>query len=82
MTVEQLRTLYNAQPFVPFIVHLADGRQIPVSHREFMAPSPSGRTVIVYQADDSFNIIDLLLFTDIEVPRPGNGAGKRRRSPS
>ena len=30
-------------------------------------PSPSGRTMIVYQPDDSFNIVDLLLVTDLEV---------------
>ena len=29
--------------------------------------SPSGRTIIVYQPDDSSNIIDLLLVTDLEV---------------
>jgi hypothetical protein len=67
MTIEQLRNLYNAQPFQPFLMHLADGRNIPVRHREFLMPSPSGRTVIVYQPDDSFNIFDLLLVTDLEV---------------
>jgi hypothetical protein len=67
MTIEQLRNFYNAQPFQPFLMHLADGRNIPVRHREFLMPSPSGRTVIVYQPDDSFNIIDLLLVTDLEV---------------
>ncbi len=67
MTIEQLRNLYQAQPFQPFVLHLADGRQIPVQHREFLAPSPSGRIVIVYQPDDSFNIVDLLLVTALEV---------------
>jgi hypothetical protein len=67
MTIEQLRNLYNAQPFQPFLMHLADGRNIPVRHREFLMPSPSGRTVIVYQPDDCFNIFDLLLVTDLEV---------------
>ncbi len=67
MTIEQLRNLYQAQPFQPFVLHLADGREIPVQHREFLAPSPSGRTVIVYQPDDSFNIVDVLLVTALEV---------------
>jgi hypothetical protein len=70
MTIEQLRNVYNAQPFQPFIMHLADGRQIAVRHRDFMMPAPSGRTVIVYQPDDSFNIVDLLLVTDLEVAAP------------
>jgi hypothetical protein len=78
MTIEQVRQLYNAVPFKPFIIHLADGRQIPVKHREFMALSPSGRTIVVYQADDTSNIIDLLLVTDLEV-RNGKAAKGRRR---
>ena len=67
MTIEQLKQVYNAAPFRPFIIHLADGRKIPVRHREFMATSPSGRTIVVYQQDDSFNIIDLLLVTSLEI---------------
>jgi hypothetical protein len=67
MTIEQLRNVYNAQPFQPFLMHLADGRNVPIRHRDFLMPSPSGRTLIVYQPDDSFNIIDLLLVTDLEV---------------
>lgn len=63
MTIEQLRPMYRQHPFQPFVIHLADGRQIPVVHRDFIISSPSGRTAIVYQPDDSFNIIDLLLVT-------------------
>ena len=59
--------MYNAAPFKPFIIHLADGRPIPVKHREFMATSLSGRTIVVYEREDSFNIIDLLLVTSLEV---------------
>ncbi len=79
MTIEQLRTAYDAQPFQPFIMHLADGRSIPVMHREFMASAPSGRTIIVYQPDDTFNVVDLLLVTDLEFKPRRNGAGKRRK---
>lgn len=67
MTIEQLRNAYSAQPFRPFIIHLADGREIPVRHREFMMAVPSGRTVVVCQPDDTLNIIDLPLVTDLEI---------------
>ena len=67
MTLSEVRRLYQAEPFRPFVLHLADGRAIPVHHREFLASAPSGRTVFVYQPDDSFNIVDLLLVTDLEV---------------
>lgn len=70
MTIEQFRNLLEAQPFQAFSIHLADRRCIPVAHREFVAQSPSGRTVIIYQPDESFNIVDLLLVTDLDVSRP------------
>jgi hypothetical protein len=75
MTIEQLRNTYNATPFRPFIVHLADGRQVPVLSREFVLSVPSGRTIVVCQPDDTLNIIDLLLITDLEI-KP---AAHRRR---
>jgi hypothetical protein len=78
MTIDQIRTLYDSQPFQPFVIHLADGRQIPVEHREFMARAPSGRTVVVYGKDDAAHIIDLLLVTDLEVKPAKNGSRKRR----
>lgn len=53
---------------------------IPVHHRELILAVPSGRTLIVVQPDDSMNIIDLLLVTDVEIKRGRNGStGKRRR---
>ena len=67
MTIEKIRDLYDAKPFRPFLIHLADGRSLPVLHREFIAHAPSGRTMVVYQPDDSLNIVDLLLITDIEI---------------
>ena len=80
MTIEQLKTTYEAQPFRPFIIHLADGRQIPVPSREFMMTVPSGRTIVVAQPDDRLHIIDLLLITDLEIKTSSNGAGRRRRA--
>ena len=44
MTIEQMRAAYDAKPFRPFVIHLADGRAVPVNHREFIMAAPSGRT--------------------------------------
>jgi hypothetical protein len=79
MTIEKIREFYDAQPFRPFTIHLADGRAIPVRHRDFMMAAPSGRTIVVQQPDDSLNIIDLLLVTDLEVGGRANGSRSRRR---
>lgn len=67
MTIERIRELFYALPFQPFIIHLADGREVPVRHREFVATPPTGRTLIVVQPDGTQNIIDLLLVTDLEI---------------
>lgn len=79
MTIEQLRAFYDAQLFRPFVMHLADGRKVPINHREFIMSAPSGRTVSVYQPDDTLNVIDLLLVTDLEVKPVANGSSKRRK---
>ena len=77
MTIERLKELYEAQRFRPFVIHLADGRELPVQHRDFIMAVPSGRTIIVAQPDDTVNIIDLLLVTDVELKPHRNGARKR-----
>jgi hypothetical protein len=78
MTIEKVKELYDATPFRPFTIHLADGRAIPVHHRDFIMAAPSGRTLIVMQPDDSMNIIDLLLVTDVELKLGRNGARKKK----
>jgi hypothetical protein len=72
MTIEQLRNVHQARPFRPFSIHLADGRVLYVPHSEFLSHSPTGRTVIVHQSDDSFSIVDLLLVTELEVHAAGS----------
>jgi len=77
MTIEQLRSIHRATPFRPFTIHMGDGRTFQVKGRDFLSHSPSGRTVIVYEDDDNFSILDLLLMTEIEVhddPTKGQAA--------
>jgi hypothetical protein len=77
VTIEQIKRLYEAQPFQPFVIHLASGREVAVPHREFMWAAPSGRTIFVELPDESVDIIDLLLVTDV-VRMPANGARKKK----
>ena len=76
MTIEQMRSFYNAQPFRSFLVHLADGRAIPVNHREFIMSVPSGRTVIICRPDDTVNVVDLLLVSDLEIKPVGSATNQ------
>ncbi len=67
MTIQQLRAAHKAMPFRPFTVHMADGRQFSVPHPDFLSMSPSGRTIIIYEDNEDFSILDLSLMTDIEM---------------
>ena len=80
MTIEHMRAAYDAKPFLPFIMHLADGSAIPVQSREFIMAVPKGRTLVVCQPDGALNIIDLLLVTHLETKPATNGVSRRRRA--
>ena len=70
MTVERLKNVHSARLFRPFTIHMGDGRSFRVDHPEFLSRSPSGRTIVVHQPDESFSVLDLLLVTEIEVHPP------------
>jgi hypothetical protein len=66
MTVQQLRAAHRAVPFRPFTVRMADGRTFRVPHPEFLSMSPSGEKVVIFQENEEFSVLDLLLMTEIE----------------
>jgi hypothetical protein len=80
MTTEKLRELYNARPFQRFIIHLADGREIPVPHPEWMMFVPGTRLIHVARPDSTVNIIDVFLVTDLELRPDGKPKGRKRRT--
>ena len=67
----------KAQPFKPIRISLADGRGFMVQHPEFVARSPSGRTITVYESDESSADIDMLLVVSLDY-LPTNGKHKRK----
>jgi hypothetical protein len=67
MTTEQFKATLHLQPFRPFTIRMVDGRSFGVAHPDFVAQSQSGRTVIVFQADESYSVLDLLLMSELEV---------------
>ena len=67
VTIEQLRTTMRANPFQPFVIRMADGRQFPVPHPDSLSFSPEGPTAVVYHADGSASIVDLLRMTESEL---------------
>lgn len=67
MTTELFRATLRRQPFRPFTIHMVDGRAFDVAHPDFVAQSQSGRTVIVFQPDESYSVLDLLLMSELQV---------------
>lgn len=70
MTTDQLRAALRNSPFRPFTIRMADGRAFSIAHPDFISMSPAGRTVVVYNTDDSASVIDLLLMTELELAPP------------
>jgi hypothetical protein len=78
MTIEKVRELIHAQPFTPFVVHLADGRKVSIDHPDFVSLSRTGRFLHFFRGPgDASTFIDVFLVTALQT---NNGAqrGKRR----
>ncbi len=70
MKAEDLQEVIHAAPFRPFSLWMADGRQIVVSHPEWIL-NPSGqRTAVVMKPDGRLHIIDVMLVQRLEVEPP------------
>ena len=80
MTSDTLHHAVRAQPFQPFVLHLADGRKVSVDHPEVIAYRQGGRTAVAMLANDAFEFIDLLLVVSLEVKPPRTGTRRPRNT--
>ncbi len=74
MTLDRLKAAVDAVPFRPFSLRLADGDVVAIRSPYQIAFLPPGRTILVDQPDESFDVIDLLLVTKLSYRK-----GQRRR---
>lgn len=82
MDIAGIREALHKNPFEPFTIRLADGRSLPVPHRDFVAVGP--RRIVVVGEDDSWSVVEPLLIVSLDAinkkTKGGNGAhGKKRR---
>ena len=66
-SLPQIRSLIRAQPFLPFLLKLADGRQFVVAHPEFVAMQPKSLNVVVFSDDDAAHYIDVPNIIEVKV---------------
>lgn len=74
MRAEELIQVQGARPFQAYRIHMSDGRHFDVAHPDFLARSPSGRSAILYKLDETFEIIDLLHVSSLEVRNGNDGS--------
>lgn len=80
MDIAGIREALHKQPFEPFVIRLADGRSLPVSHPDFVAVGK--RRIVVVADDDSASTIEPLLIVSLDAPlkrgKGGNGHPRKR----
>jgi hypothetical protein len=70
MKISEIREVLRAQPFRPFTVHLADGREFPIEHVDFLLISRSERSIIVADLAGGWEIIDPVMVTSMTMSEP------------
>ncbi len=68
--IEELKRIKDRRPFEPFSIHLADGRELRITHPDSLAWYAEGipRVIVVVHAD-GWDFVDLGLITSLRIPR-------------
>lgn len=72
-SIEELKQIKDRRPFEPFDIHLADGRELRITHPDSVAWHAGGipRVLLVAHADGS-EFVDPTLITALRVPHSEN----------
>ena len=66
MIGSEIRIALRREPFVPFFIHLADGRKYQVKHQDFASVSPGGGTVLLYESVEKGRFINASQISTVE----------------
>lgn len=67
-TTSQVREVIQAQPFRPFIVRLADGRNYQIDHPELAMLGPGNMNILFVCGDEAIHLIDVPLIVELVIP--------------
>ena len=70
MMKEKIRELLKTMPFVPFIIHTASGKSVPVPHPDFILAASDAPDVIIEEPSGRMHIINVMLITSLEKATP------------
>ena len=65
----EVRKLMNAEPFAPFLVKTSDGKQYRVKHPDYVAISPKGGRVTLYDDEETTTTLSALHIVAVEPQR-------------
>jgi hypothetical protein len=68
---KDIRDRLAAQPFLPFVVHTADGREYHVRSHDHAHVSPGGGRVSIWTDDETEFILPALLISGLKVGSNG-----------
>ncbi len=63
MTRQQVESALTSG--VPFILRMADGREYPVPHRDYLWLPPNASYAVVHEDDGHFTVLPLLTMTGL-----------------
>jgi hypothetical protein len=70
-----IREALHRNPFEPFVIRLADGRSLPVPHRDFVAVGKRRIVVISDDEAESWSIVEPILIVSLDsMPKPPKGS--------
>jgi len=67
MRIEEIRKSHRSQPFRPFVLQLANGREFKVDHPEVMLISRDNCTIVLDDVDGGIELINAMLVTNLHV---------------
>ena len=70
MSIEQFTAAMKAQPFRPFVLHTAAGKEYRVDHPELAMRTSGGRSIVVEDGQHAVAILNLLLIKAITYATP------------
>jgi hypothetical protein len=74
MGISEIRDMRRKQPFRPFTIDLADGREFPIEHGDFLLISRSERSFVVAELEGGYEIIDPMMVTSLSVSEAPAGS--------